>query len=145
MIQGLVILLGASASLNLMAQDTADRVHLRFSPVFRGKEFVLAADGSAPASHQIKTFKCYLSAFALTADGQVVWSEKDSFHFLDATDPTTMEVDLAAPKYMTYDAVQFQLGIDSPTSVSGAMGGDLDPTKGMYWTWNSELHTNGRN
>lgn len=22
-------------------------------------------------------------------------------------------------------------------NVSGAMGGDLDPMKGMYWTWNS--------
>ena len=27
------------------------------------------------------------------------------------------------------------MGIDSLTNVSGAMGGDLDPTKGMYWTW----------
>ena len=27
------------------------------------------------------------------------------------------------------------MGIDSTTNVSGAMGGDLDPTKGMYWTW----------
>lgn len=28
------------------------------------------------------------------------------------------------------------MGIDSTTNVSGA-GGDLDPTKGMYWTWQS--------
>lgn len=27
------------------------------------------------------------------------------------------------------------IGVDSLTSVSGAMGGDLDPTKGMFWTW----------
>ena len=27
--------------------------------------------------------------------------------------------------------------IDSVTNVSGALGGDLDPTKGMYWTWQS--------
>ena len=29
------------------------------------------------------------------------------------------------------------MGIDSLTNVSGAIGGDLDPTKGMYWTWQS--------
>lgn len=31
----------------------------------------------------------------------------------------------------------FHIGIDSATNVSGAMGGDLDPTKGMYWAWQS--------
>ena len=29
----------------------------------------------------------------------------------------------------------FYLGVDSLTNSNGAMGGDLDPTKGMYWTW----------
>lgn len=33
--------------------------------------------------------------------------------------------------------MNFAVGIDSSTNVSGAMGGDLDPTKGMYWTWQS--------
>ena len=38
---------------------------------------------------------------------------------------------------LTFDSVSFTLGVDSITSVSGAFGGDLDPTNGMYWTWNS--------
>ncbi|MEZ4798230.1 MAG: MbnP family protein [Flavobacteriales bacterium] len=33
--------------------------------------------------------------------------------------------------------INFSVGIDSITNVSGVMGGDLDPTKGMYWTWQS--------
>jgi len=36
-----------------------------------------------------------------------------------------------------YDSIRFMVGVDSLTSVSGAMGGDLDPTKGMFWTWNT--------
>ena len=36
-----------------------------------------------------------------------------------------------------HDKIKFNLGIDSLTNVSGVMGGDLDPTKGMYWTWQS--------
>jgi len=29
------------------------------------------------------------------------------------------------------------IGTDSITNVSGALDGDLDPIKGMYWAWNS--------
>ena len=44
---------------------------------------------------------------------------------------------LKLPPDLTYDQLAFDIGIDSITNVSGAMGGDLDPTKGMYWTWQS--------
>ena len=33
--------------------------------------------------------------------------------------------------------IHFYIGIDSITSVSGALEGDLDPSKGMYWAWQS--------
>jgi hypothetical protein len=36
-----------------------------------------------------------------------------------------------------FDEIQFSIGIDSLTNVSGAMGGDLDPVNGMYWSWQS--------
>lgn len=29
------------------------------------------------------------------------------------------------------------MGIDSATNAKGVKGGDLDPTKGMYWAWHS--------
>lgn len=35
------------------------------------------------------------------------------------------------------DSIQFSIGIDSVTSTSGAFGGELDPTNGMYWAWQS--------
>lgn len=35
------------------------------------------------------------------------------------------------------DSVVFSVGIDSSIQTSGAMGGDLDPVHGMYWTWQS--------
>ena len=38
---------------------------------------------------------------------------------------------------ISFDQLQFNLGIDSATNVSGALGSDLDPTKGMYWAWQS--------
>jgi hypothetical protein len=36
-----------------------------------------------------------------------------------------------------FNRIVFNLGIDSLVNVSGAMGGDLDPVRGMYWTWQS--------
>lgn len=137
MIRVLALLLGTCAFLSLMAQGTAGSVHLHFTPMFQGNALVIQDETEQPAQADITAFRCYLSTFALMLNGQVVWSERNSFHLLDAADPTTLEVELAAPQHVKYDAVQFQLGIDSLTSVSGAMGGDLDPTKGMYWTWNS--------
>ncbi len=41
------------------------------------------------------------------------------------------------PKKLDYDTILFHLGIDSNTNTAGVLGGDLDPTKGMYWTWQS--------
>ena len=35
------------------------------------------------------------------------------------------------------DSVVFSVGIDSLIQTAGAMGGDLDPVHGMYWTWQS--------
>lgn len=34
-------------------------------------------------------------------------------------------------------ALTFAIGIDSTASVSGALSGVLDPSKGMYWAWQS--------
>jgi hypothetical protein len=51
--------------------------------------------------------------------------------------PSSSKVLLHLPKDVFYNRISFNLGIDSMTNVSGAMGGDFDPTKGMYWTWQS--------
>ena len=93
-------------------------------------------------SHQnnpikIETFRLYLSQFSLLKKGKVVWTEKKSFHLVDASDFKSLKIVLKVPENRKFDQVQFLMGIDSVTNVSGAMGGDLDPTKGMYWTWNS--------
>ncbi|MCC6288025.1 MAG: hypothetical protein IT249_09075 [Chitinophagaceae bacterium] len=36
-----------------------------------------------------------------------------------------------------FNGLSFQVGVDSIDNVSGAQSGDLDPGKGMFWTWNS--------
>ena len=85
----------------------------------------------------LTTLKFYISALSLYSQGNIVWSEEESFHLVDAEDTTSYHWQLNTPEDLIFDEVSFLLGIDSTTSVSGALGGDLDPTKGMYWAWNS--------
>lgn len=88
-------------------------------------------------SVQFEVLKFYISGIELLDNGESVWEEENSFHLIDASQEKTMTVLLNKPSTIIYDQIKFNLGIDSTINVSGAMGGDLDPTKGMYWTWQS--------
>lgn len=115
---------------------SSDQV-VRFSPIYNAKEFSLE-DSSFFAiddSTEFETLKFYVSGIELLFDGEVVVSDHQRLHLVDVSRPQSQYVTLrgTAP----FNQVRFQLGIDSTTNVSGAMGGDLDPTRGMYWTWQS--------
>lgn len=86
-------------------------------------------------SVEFSTFKFYISQLELFEGTKSVWKEEESFHLVDVFDVNTLA--LSIPINVHFTKIKFQLGIDSVTNVSGAMGGDLDPTKGMYWTWQS--------
>lgn len=86
---------------------------------------------------QITGLKFYISKIKLLKNKKEIFSEKNSFHLVDASDVSSQKITLTHSKSILADEITFYLGIDSLTSVSGVMGGDLDPTKGMYWTWQS--------
>jgi hypothetical protein len=88
-------------------------------------------------SIQFETLKFYVSNIEFLNSNKPVWQEKNSFHLLDASVPSSMNINFKVPSHIKYNQLKFNLGIDSVTNVSGALGGDLDPTKGMYWTWQS--------
>jgi hypothetical protein len=111
-------------------------LELHFQPVFQKKKIDLnaAAQKGAPS---ISMLRLYLSNFTFLKNDSIVFEEKNSCHLLDLEDENTLELKFAGLKNLDFDLLQFNLGIDSLTHVSGAMGGDLDPTKGMFWTWQS--------
>jgi hypothetical protein len=84
---------------------------------------------------QIEAFKFYITGIELLKNERVVFSEINSFHLLDVSEIKSLTIPITTPAKVTFDQIRFYLGIDSLTNVSGAYGGDLDPTKGMYWTW----------
>jgi hypothetical protein len=85
----------------------------------------------------IKISKCliYLSNFKFYNQSLLVFEDKAKAHLIDLIDPSPLQ--FIMPKNLQYNWVEFNIGIDSSTSVAGVLTGDLDPRKGMYWAWQS--------
>lgn len=88
-------------------------------------------------SVQFTALKFYISGIELIRQHKSVWKETNSYHLIDAFHEPSLSLPLNVPPKLKYDRIKYNIGIDSATSVSGALGGDLDPTKGMYWAWQS--------
>lgn len=89
-------------------------------------------------SFRVSTLKLYISALrVLDRAKRTLYTEQESFHLIDLSDPNSNTLVVPAALLQRGAWISFCLGVDSVTNVSGAMGGDLDPTKGMYWTWQS--------
>lgn len=145
---GLLFMLLFFSFLNTYCQQNKP-IQISFRPVF-GKadidmENALLKGGDTTA---FEIIRFYISNLKLMKDNKVVYSEKNSVHLVDAADSNSLQILLQVPAKMACNKLQFNIGIDSTTNVSGALGGDLDPTKGMYWTWQSgyiNVKVEGRN
>ena len=111
-----------------------------FHPVFGNSDLRLSESYyklNEKDSLQIETLKFYISDIEFLNEGKIIFKEKNSFHLVDASNDKSLAIVLKIPSTVNFTQIRFNLGIDSITNVSGALGGDLDPTKGMYWTWQS--------
>ncbi|MEI6312858.1 MAG: MbnP family protein [Bacteroidota bacterium] len=88
-------------------------------------------------SIQITNLKFYISNIAIYRHHKLIFKESNSYHLIDYTNNTNPTIFIANTFIKKNSSISFDIGIDSITNVSGAMGGDLDPTKGMYWSWQS--------
>jgi hypothetical protein len=125
--------------LNSFCQKS-ESVNILFDVVFKNNPIVLhystynLHDGN---SIKFETLKFYISNIQLFQNEAAVYTEQNSFHLIDVSDASSQNVFLKLANGISFNKIKFNLGIDSTTNVGGAMGGDLDPTKGMYWTWQS--------
>jgi len=85
----------------------------------------------------IKISKCaiYLTNFKFYNQTQLVFVDTNQAHLIDLLDPNPIQFNI--PKNQVYNRVEFNIGVDSSTSVAGILTGDLDPRMGMYWAWQS--------
>jgi hypothetical protein len=98
----------------------------------RGKNYFCASKGD---SISVSTCRFYISDIVLKEGTTVAGTY--TYKLIDLFD--TARSSFVFPCYAegNITEISFNLGIDSTTNVSGAKGGDLDPTKGMYWAWQS--------
>ena len=117
-------------SVSLSAQNS---VSVTFVPVIDGQPLVLHQmyQYAGKDSFKLEVFRCYISGLQL-GDNQ-----PGGYFLLDLEDSASMTIRLNDIPSGTYHYINFLIGTDSLTNVSGAMGGALDPTNGMYWAWNT--------
>lgn len=128
----LAVLMGAGVA--LCAQSA--RISVR--PVLLGTPVVLEQPltGANGDSLVFSALRFYLGAFEWRAGGQVVYRDA-AYHLVDLEEPASLHLSFPPAAPPAFDTLVFCIGVDSLTTMAGAMGGDLDPVKGMFWTWQS--------
>ena len=86
---------------------------------------------------QLSLLKFYISGIEINYADDTVCNEKNSCHLVNIEDVNSMSFGISKNENKTISEVIFNIGVDSIASVSGALSGDLDATKGMYWAWQS--------
>ncbi len=85
--------------------------------------------------YTVLQFKYYISNISFTTnDGGSVKDE--GYYLINEVDSTSKTITLTANKN-SLNTLSFLIGVDSVRNVSGTQTGALDPTNGMFWTWNS--------
>ncbi len=122
-----------------LAQEKMDSVFAHLNLTFRGKPLELNKEyvSENKDTLQLTVFKFYISNLKLEYADKTTYSEPDSYYLIDIENPNSCKIPIEKTTGKTISKVSFSVGIDSLTSVSGALEGDLDPTKGMYWAWQS--------
>ena len=111
---------------------------IRFSHLWKNEQLFLDRPYSTGSDTiTVSKLKYYVSNFQLFKGQKLVWSEPNSYHLIDGSNKSGPEIKLNISDTMKYDHLVFIFGVDSLTQSGGVKGGDLDPTRGMYWSWQS--------
>ena len=92
--------------------------------------------GNTSDSFSVSQLKFYVHDVKLLHNKKVVHRLDKQFHLFDLADSISHYLIFEAPR-KCYNYIEFDIGIDSSTNVSGVQGEALDPMNGMYWTWQS--------
>ena len=122
-----------------ISQSKTDSLSLTFKTIFNKLPLELHKQYTTSNNDTIvlETFRCYISNIVIQYTDKSVYVQKDSYHLLDLENPNSLIIPITAKRDIAVAKVTFNIGIDSLTNNAGALTGDLDPTKGMYWAWQS--------
>lgn len=84
-----------------------------------------------------QTFKFYVTNLKFKDASGNWWAEPNSHHLVCASCPGNSTFTIDNVPAADYVAMEYTMGVDSATNVSGVYDGDLSLGTGMYWDWNS--------
>lgn len=129
----MVLFLGFQAQ----AQNDSLRVHFNLTfnrvPLTSEHWYVSAQRDSI----QLQTLKFYVSDLEIEFTDHSKLKALKQHHLVDWSATESLELTVGKTTSKNIKQITFNVGVDSLSSVSGALGGDLDPTRGMYWAWQS--------
>ncbi len=134
----LFLLFGILSTAQLLVAQKTKTIALHFVPVYDSTTLELGKKYPSTTEQNWLTFtqfKCYVSHFELYKNRQLVFIDTAEAYLLDSDAPTSLTREIAVPTTIDFDAIRFYFGVDDKTNEKGISGGDLDPGKGMYWTW----------
>lgn len=88
-------------------------------------------------SIQITTCKFYISNLTYYYKNSIAYKNPSLIRLIDLSEDSTANITSQIPSNLLYDKLSFDVGIDSTINKLGVQEGELDPTKGMYWSWQS--------
>lgn len=123
-----------SGLLNAQTKETK----LYFEVLFGGEKLELGQNYFVEEildSVKFETVQFYISDLRVQSNS--TWKEvsNSKYRLVDLENPSSLIFEITDS--IPIEKLKFGLGVDSVTNVSGAFGGDLDPTNGMYWSWQS--------
>ena len=136
-----IIIILLFSSIQLVQAQSSKGFRLNFESMFNEQHLTLNDSfysiNNGKNTVQITKLKFYISSIQFYNNDKLVYVEKNSYHLIDASNSKTLHININKPSTTKFNAIKFSLGIDSATNTKGALGGELDPTKGMYWAWHS--------
>lgn len=133
---GLCLLIGLNS--RVFAQENMSVITITFKNMVKDKPVELydaTYTNSFGEDYTINKFRYYISNIFFQHAGKK--SETNpSIYLIDQAKEESKTISFSVPAD-EYSSLHFQIGVDSIYNVSGAQTGPLDPTKDMFWTWNT--------
>ena len=115
-----------TGSMQLEFENTVDGLPINFTDKYlhpKGDTFT------------ISKFNYYISNVVLTKTDNSIFVVPNSYYLVQAGQAGSNLITLGNVPAAGYKSIQLMLGVDSARNTSGAQSGDLDPGKGMFWSW----------
>lgn len=113
-------------------------IGLNFLPLYKNQKLELNQQYVSNAQNgniSVSVFKFYVSHFQFISNGNTVFTSSKNGFLINLDNPNSLTQKLEIPTDIQFDAIRFYFGIDDKTNNEGISEGDLDPSNGMYWAW----------